>query len=409
MKKLTAVIFQLSILNLLAGQCDYSTPRFGVGSEKRLFYGIQPDYNGIQDSLFVDIYYPIGSPEMAKPLVIWAFGGGFFQGKREDFATVCEELAARGIISATIDYRIGFDGPAGLNPPFAYDKAEVLRAAYRGVMDMKGAIRFLKSKHATYGIDLKRVWTGGASAGAIVALNAAYLDKETERPVEAGNIAPIGNKARNDLGSIDGSLNLNGYDTYVQGVFNFFGAVLDTNAIDPSDRIAVFSYHQTNDPVVPCKANTPYFQIPFIAMNYPVAYGTCMITQRFQNIGLDPVYWESWIYNGNQHAAHDQSAIINFMLEHAKPVLCKSITANTEILPSLSDITIFPNPASNKLFLDKINDHLTYHIFTLSGKQIVSGEYKSPQGIDITSLSPGLYLLKIHRGGHTKNFKWIKS
>lgn len=92
-----------------------------------------PDYRDIQNSLFLDIYYPIGSPEIQKPLVIWAFGGGFFQGAREDFAAVCSDLASRGIVSATIDYRIGFDGPyPTLGPPFSYDVAEIIRAGYRG-------------------------------------------------------------------------------------------------------------------------------------------------------------------------------------------------------------------------------------------------------------------------------------
>jgi len=78
MKYLALILFCCFAFNGFS-QCDYSSGRFAVASEKKLLYGILPDYRDIQDSLFLDIYYPIGSPELQKPLVIWGFVGGFFQ------------------------------------------------------------------------------------------------------------------------------------------------------------------------------------------------------------------------------------------------------------------------------------------------------------------------------------------
>lgn len=409
MNKLYCLFALLMLLQKGISQCDYSKAQYAVGSDKGLFYGVLPNYNGMQDSLFLDVYYPIGSPEPLKPMIIWAFGGGFFQGVRQDFAPVCEELAARGLISVTIDYRIGFDGPAGLNPPFAYDKAEILRAAYRGVMDMKGAIRFMKAKHNEYGIDLTRVWSGGASAGSIVALNAAFLDKDSEKPLEVGETKPIGTKLRPDLGPIEGTLNLNGYDSKVKGVFNFFGALLDTNAIDAADQIAVMSYHQTNDPIVPCQAKTPYYQISFIAANYPVCYGTCVITDRLEHIGLDPVYFESWIYPGSTHGTHDETAILNFMLENAKPLLCNTISSTSEPVSKLSSVYIRPNPAQQFLEMNNIEGEFDYTIYNLSGKTIQSKHSGTDNRIDISNIQTGMYLIKILSNGDSRIFKWFKS
>lgn len=409
MKKVFYIIVSLMLLEKGLTQCDYSKAQYAVGSDKGLFYGVLPNYNGVQDSLFLDVYYPIGSPESLKPMIIWAFGGGFFQGVRQDFASVCEELAARGLIAVTIDYRIGFDGPPGLNPPFAYDKAEIFRAAYRGVMDMKGAIRFMKAKHDEYGIDLKRVWSGGASAGSIVALNAAFLDKDSEKPIEVGETKPIGTKSRPDLGPIEGTLNLNGYDSKVQGVFNFFGALLDTNAIDALDQIAVMSYHQTNDPIVPCQAKTPYYQISFIAANYPVCYGTCVITDRLQHIGLDPVYFESWIYPGSTHGTHDETAILNFMIENAKPLLCNTISSVSEPVSKLSTVYISPNPAQQFLNIQNMTGPFDYIIYNLSGKSIQARYSGSENIIDISNIQTGMYFIKVKSHGDSRTYKWIKS
>jgi hypothetical protein len=389
-------------------QCDYSIPRYGFATEKNVFYGTAIDYNGNTDSLFMDIYYPVGSTEKTKPLILWAFGGGFFQGQRQDLNTICQESAKRGFVAATIDYRIGFDGHIGLNPPFAFDPAEVLRAGFRGTVDMKGAIRFLKAKHLEYEIDINRVWTGGISAGAIVALNAAYLDKNSEKPKECGAITPVAAKKRPDLGSIEGDLHVNGYDSKVQGVFNFFGALLDTNAIDPADRIAVFSYHQTGDPVVPCLAKTPYFQISFISANYPIVYGSCVINDRFKHIGLDPQYYESWLYNGNQHASHDDAAILNFMIQNANPVLCNSISGATEIKNSFAKTIISPNPAIHDIQLYNAPPDCHYSIMDISGITVVHSTLLSEKSIDIKHLSTGMYLLRLQNKSEIHTIKWIK-
>lgn len=389
------------------GQCDYQTNRFGFGLEKKILYGILPDYRGIPDSLFLDIYFPVGSPEVEKPLVIWAFGGGFFQGKREDFASVCQEMAKKGIVSATIDYRLGFDGPnLGFGPPFSFDAAEILRAGYRGATDMKGAIRFLKAKHVEYGIDLDRIWVGGASAGAVVALNAAFLNKDSEKPKECGPWTPVGVKPRPDLGPIEGVLNQNGYDAKVQGVFNFFGALLDTLAVDVEDEIAVFSYHQKDDPVVPCQANPPYYPIPLIAQNYPVAYGSCVLTERFKHLNLDPLFYETWIYPGADHAIHNEQAVFDFMLTHAKPHLCKEIISNQNV--PVTSFSIEPNPAYNHISLSGLNGPTHYTIRNISGVQIMKGACIDKQAISISDLKPGVYLIELQAGHLRKSLKWLK-
>ncbi len=391
----------------LMAQCNYDKNSYPFESEKNILFGVLPDYRNLNDSLFLDIYWPVGSVEKEKPLIIWAFGGGFFQGKRQDFAAICQEMAQRGIVSATIDYRLGFDGPGfGLNPPFAYDAAEILRAGYRGATDMKGAIRFLKQQHQKYEIDLSRIWIGGASAGAIVAMNAAFLNKDSEKPKEAGVTTSIGVKERLDLGPVEGILNQNGYNSEVQGVFNIFGALLDTSAVDAKDRIAVFSYHQTGDPIVPCLADKPYYPIPLISQNYPIAYGSCVITDRFKNLSIPDPYWETWIYTGTEHAVHNQDEVLNFMIEQAKPFFCKTITHSLQAEDS--GIQILPNPAESYLQVKNLNKPYSYKIFNTSGQIMMSGHLIEHPYIEIEPLPSGIYLLKLTSNSDQVTIKWLK-
>ena len=400
--RFACIAFTIAILPIyLIAQCDYSTEKYGFASQKRILYGILPDYQNIPDSLFLDIYYPVGSPEAEKPTVIWAFGGGFFQGKREDFGAVCEKLAKQGIVSATIDYRIGFEGLGfGLNPPFTYDAAEILRAGFRGATDMKGAIRYLKARHRDFDIDLDRLWIGGASAGAIVALNSAFLNKDSEKPAAANAIAAAGTRQRPDLGPIEGTLNLNGYDASVQGIFNIFGALLDTSAMDPNDRMAVISYHQTGDPIVPCGVNTPYYPIPLIAQNYPIVYGTCAITERIKHIGLDEVYWESWFSPGTEHALHNEDSVLHYMIRQAKPFFCKSITNSTNA--DEWSIALNPNPATSQVYISGIQNAFEYKIRNSTGQLLVRDYIQSGQAIPVESLQAGLYFLEIREGSRSK-------
>lgn len=408
MKSLIKSLLLVVLISQLAhAQCDYTQDRYAFSSIKRIFFGVLPDYRGIMDSLFLDVYLPEGTTEGERPLIIWAYGGGFFQGKREDFAPVCENMARKGMVSATIDYRLGFEGPGfGLNPPFAYDAAEVLRAGYRGATDMKGAIRFLKARHKEYGIDLNRVWIGGASAGAIVALNAAFLNNASEKPKETGEIAPVNNRARPDLGPVEGTLNLNGYDDHVQGVFNIFGALLDTSAISPADRIAVFSYHQTGDPIVPCKVDRPYYPVPLISQNYPLAYGSCAISDRLQHIGLPDEYWESWIYAGQDHALHDEKAVLDYFLTQAQPLLCPKIITTEQGLADL--VKIYPNPGSPTLHVSCPGFTATAELAHASGMVVGRTQGSDVLHFDTSLLPGGMYFLRIRSGNQSLITSWVK-
>ncbi|MBK7811813.1 MAG: T9SS type A sorting domain-containing protein [Saprospiraceae bacterium] len=397
------LLFLLSGYSLTGStqSCDYSIPKYQFRSQKDIPVGSDLDYRLIQTNLFVDIYYPVGSPELKRPMVMFAFGGGFIGGKRQDMAQICEEYAKRGFVAATIDYRIGFDG-ISIIPT---DSAEVLRAGFRGAQDGKAALRFLKARHLEDSIDLDRVWAGGVSAGSIVALATVFFQNEADKPKEAGPMPPVGGRMRPDLGPLEGTRHLNGYDTKVQGVFNIFGALLSLDQLRVDNEIAVMSYHQTQDPVVPCNANKPYYSNPFVAGSYPTLYGSCVLSQHLQNLGVPELLHKTWIYQGNQHAMHNQNDVFKFLLEGANPLLCEDFTSTTDLSKSFS---VVPNPFQDQIQIVSELNFESFKIFDLNHKVLSSGKLTTGSFISTSTFSPGVYFLELRAGNKFTKTKILK-
>jgi len=154
-------------------------------------YGNAPFINGIYHNeanttngdLVMDIYAPTDDTNTLRPAIIFAHSGAFLNGNRnhEDMVALCDSLARKGYVTATIDYRKNF---------YLISNAEIhgTRAVYRGIQDGRSAIRFLRANAATYGIDPEKVYLGGSSTGAFIALHAAYMNDPNEQPIETEEV-----------------------------------------------------------------------------------------------------------------------------------------------------------------------------------------------------------------------------
>ena len=265
---------------LAQSQCfpkQYIDPLYGVSQNAAIQYGAADPYDilglSINQNLFLDLYTPVGDTLSHRPTIVFAFGGGFIIGSRNqpDLPRLRDYYVPRGYNLATIDYRLGFNVTSG---------ASGLRAVYRGVQDMRAALRFLAENCDQYAIDTNHIVLMGSSAGSFIGLHHAYMD-ENERPPETYGI-PGENQ---DLGCADCSGN-NAYNNqYIRpmAVINRWGAIGDTNWIEPTlrDSIPLISFHGTNDNVVPFGTGYP-FSIPL----FPPVYGSSIIHQRLENLGV---------------------------------------------------------------------------------------------------------------------------
>jgi acetyl esterase/lipase len=167
-----------------AGDAVALEPLFEVDVQAGIVYGTGATADGEID-LLLDAYLPVGdAPEPGWPAAVLIHGGGFRSGSRDDvnIAAWARELARRGIVTVSIDYRLLEDRPVvtggaidgyflGLleeRNPFLDSMATVRGAAME---DALNAAAWLVEQ----GTDPDRIVIGGSSAGAITAVHAAYL------------------------------------------------------------------------------------------------------------------------------------------------------------------------------------------------------------------------------------------
>lgn len=118
---------------------------------------------GVSARQKLDIYVPnAGAPPLARPVIIFLYGGGWEIGRRERYRFVGKALTGDGFVAVVPDYRVY---PDALFPDFIFDAAK--------------AVRWTKDNIARFGGDAARIFVMGHSAGAhiaaMLALDPQYL------------------------------------------------------------------------------------------------------------------------------------------------------------------------------------------------------------------------------------------
>lgn len=176
-------------------------------------YRTATDCNGSDVDLALDVYEPAGDAAATRPLFVWIHGGSFAIGSRDGAleAVVGNDWAQRGYVVASISYR--------LCPTLSGD---VINDAYE---DAAAAVAWLRAHAADYRIDPERVVVGGASAGAITALQVGYTPDRS-----AGEGVPSD-------------------PSHADAVLSMAGAWLPS-VVEPGEP-PVLMAHGTSDPLIP--------------------------------------------------------------------------------------------------------------------------------------------------------------
>lgn len=241
--------------------------------------------------LDMDIYYP-KEPVMRsrRPLLLLIHGGAFYNGDKQDlgYPEMGHYFAERGYVVASINYRLGFK-------PLAPD---VDRAGYRALQDAHAAVCYLIDNADEFGIDTTRIFAAGTSAGAIIALNLAFM-REENRPESTKKdgirgwvsttaqtlvdwfgwgIQTLGNLFNrdwdiggdgfaeklgldSDLGPINAVSGANDHPFKVKAVVNMWGAVHDLAMLKNSPETSILSFHGDADQIVPYDYGYPFDQV----------------------------------------------------------------------------------------------------------------------------------------------------
>lgn len=144
----------------------------------------------LPESLLMDVYEPAGDTEAARPLVLVFHTGNFLPnvtngqiaGTRQDSSVVeiCNRLARRGYIAASVDYRLGWNPLAEAQPIRALG---LIQAAYRGLQDGRNAIRYFRADAAgsnDWRVDSDRITAFGVGTGGYLVLGMVGLSDYSE-------------------------------------------------------------------------------------------------------------------------------------------------------------------------------------------------------------------------------------
>jgi len=143
--------------------------RFGaVAAQSRdpriaLLSGIADKVVSGEDSLFVNVFAPVGAPPPGGwPVMVWVHGGAFVMGSGSTPLYHGTTFAEQGIVTVTLNYRLGLLGLL-----FLGDLAPGYDAGNCALLDQVAALRWVQANIAAFGGDPGTVTVMGESAGAI--------------------------------------------------------------------------------------------------------------------------------------------------------------------------------------------------------------------------------------------------
>lgn len=257
--------------------------------------------------LKADVYTPDGDTETSRPVVVVLHTGNFLPryfnqsttGSRQDSSvvTLCNRLAKRGFVAVAISYRLGWNP---LSDQAEVRRATLLNAVYRGLHDVKTAVRFLKKTAAEdnnpYGIDPTKISLFGFGTGGYLSSNYSALDRIQELQIEKfvdGNGNLFVDVA--SVGNIDGSggdtaINVHNWPSYNNDILvavNAGGAVGDSSWIEAGES-PMISFHCPDDPFAPF--NYGIVIVPTTNENVVDVSGSKYISKRSNELGNNAVF-----------------------------------------------------------------------------------------------------------------------
>lgn len=361
-------------------------------------YATALNVDDVMQDLKMDIYYP--DPEIdqlnEKPMIVLFHGGGFYQGNKSMFSFECMEFAKRGFIAATVQYRLGKASDIG---------SEALKRSYRARQDGHAAFRFLLENESLFGIDKGWLLIGGISAGSLLSQDLIYAENDEWNT--------LFNSVVTELGQTDTSGNSYNHSFSIKALYNNCGSA-SSLVIDNDELLPTIAFHKEYDHLV---------AIDESGYNY----GSRRMHQELElnsicsQLTVDTVWYDPEV---DGHCAYtDISGTITRVNKTScffKNIFCESCNAgySEELLTSTcnsiatyiyqewtNNITVYPNPADNQVYIDGLNGNESINVLSLSGQTIRTINYG--QGIDVSFLSSGVYFLQIENKGLITNKRFL--
>ncbi len=116
-----------------------------------------------EDCLYLNIWTPAKKASEGLPVLVYFYGGGFMAGDGSEFRYDGESMARRGIVSVTVNYRLGVFGFMA-HPELTKESPHHASGNY-GLLDQTEALRWVHKNIAAFGGDPDKITIAGESAG----------------------------------------------------------------------------------------------------------------------------------------------------------------------------------------------------------------------------------------------------
>jgi len=116
-----------------------------------------------EDCLYLNVWTAAKSANDKRPVMVWIHGGAFTRGSGSTPTYDGENLAAKGVVLVTINYRLGIFGFLA-HPELSKESPHHVSGNY-ALLDQIAALKWVKANIAVFGGDPSRVTIFGESAG----------------------------------------------------------------------------------------------------------------------------------------------------------------------------------------------------------------------------------------------------
>lgn len=141
-----------------------------------------------EDCLYLNVWSPAKSANEKLPVLVYFYGGGFAAGDGSENRYDGENMAKKGIVTLTVNYRLGIFGFFS-HPELTKESPNHASGNY-GFLDQNAALKWVHANIAQFGGDPKRVTIAGESAGSIAV--SAQMASPLSKNLIAGAIGESG-------------------------------------------------------------------------------------------------------------------------------------------------------------------------------------------------------------------------
>ena len=381
MKNILLIILTFSISNLAFGQCDgrYQQEIF-EDTVITIEYSNVYDWSESDSGLDMDVYFPKQDTFTNRPLIIFAHGGSFYDGNKDNPEAVAfgQTFARKGYVVASIQYRL-------TSQLSLLDSNIMIQTVFNAISDMKAAIRFFKHdvdlNGNSFGVDSSQVFVAGYSAGAITSINLAYLNFEEEIPEYLQSFV-------DNAGGLEGSSGNFGYSSKPKAVVNLAGAIYLKSFMDAED-IPIVSLHAQDDETVYYDCNNA------LGLNFlPDLCGSSIIHSEAQSLMINNVLHT--FESGGHYAPLSPSNFTEFTV----PIVTDFLYSLLDCYESTSinkfseiSLNIYPNPCKGKLTIQTDEMIFDLKIYNTLGKLVLSLTNTNSNQLNLKNLKSGIYNL----------------